>query len=176
MCVVWVLFAGFGAWDVAARGFPDSGVTALVYLAAVSVVVYAIGWRPAVIADNAQAVIRNPLRTYELPWSRVTDIAVTYSLQVEYRGGVVRAWAADRGGAASNMLRGVTSRRPAPGVEREALRELARRSQADYARETMREIWLHQRGHTKGEVRITWAWPVIALFVVLATAAVVLTV
>jgi hypothetical protein len=177
VAALWLPFAVFAIWDVVRRDFPRSGVTALAIVGAISVLVFAVGLRPAVLADNGKVVVRNPFRTTTLPWNTVTNIDATDALRVHTSGSIVRAWAVDRGGGASNMFRGWNSRRlSAPGVERQALAEMARRGPADLAVVTLTETWRQQRGHSRGSVAVTWAWPVIAALLVLTALSVVLVV
>jgi hypothetical protein len=173
VAVLWAAFVVFNVWDVGRRGWPHSGVVALLVVGAITVVVYAIGWRPAVVADANGMEVRNPLRTIHLPWNAITDIDATDALRVHVGDQIFRAWAVGRGGAAASALRGM-GRKPtgAPGIEANALRELARQSPADYAAATLTDLWRQTRNRTTGNLRITWAWPEAAVLVVLVLAAV----
>ncbi len=176
MALLWVPVVAFSVWDVARRGFPSSGFTALAVIGALSVLVYAAGWRPAVLAGPDGIIIRNPFRTTTAPWAAVTDIDITDALRVHTDAGITRAWSVDRGGAASNIVRGMSSRRmeAKTGVERSAIREIARRSPADYAVSALVELWRQHRKSSLGAPRTVWAWPVLAAFMILTAVSVVL--
>lgn len=182
VAVVWAAFVAFNAWDIASRGFPDNGVLGLLVLGAATVIVYAVGWRPAVVADGSGVSIRNPARTIHLPWNAVTDIDATDALRVHDRSGFYRAWAVSRGGAVANTFRGAGRSRSAPAApglsgaagtaraQADALAAMAKQSPADYAAEMLSTIWRQARGRTKGSVRVRWAWPEAAVFVALLVA------
>jgi hypothetical protein len=162
-------------WDVVNRGFPPSGWTALAVIGALTALVYAVGWRPAVLAGADAVVVRNPFRTSTIPWNTVTDIDLTDALRIHTNVGIIRAWAIDRGGAASNMLRGMSSKRMvAKGVERSALEAMARRSPADFTVTVLTDLWRRQRNHAEGSVQVVWAWSVVGAFIGCAVVAAVL--
>jgi len=174
VAVGWAAFVLFNGWDVGRRGWPSGGVVALLVVGAISVVVYALGWRPAVIADTAGVQFRNPTRTIYLPWNAITDIDATDALRVHVDPTMYRAWAVSRGGAMTSVLRG-SGRKPtrAPGIESDALAALAQQSPADYAAATLNDSWRQARHHTRGEVRIAWAWPEALVLLAFVVAAVV---
>lgn len=173
VAVLWAIFVVFNVWDVGRRGWPDSGIVALLIVGALSVVVYALGWRPAVIADAAGIDVRNPLRTIHLPWNTITDIDATDALRLHAGSVLYRSWAVGRGGAIASALRGSGRKPTAPGIESTALAELARQSPADYAAATLNDMWRQTRGRTRGSVRITWAWPEAIVLVAFVVAAIV---
>lgn len=175
VALIWLPILGFTVWDLANRGFPPSGRIALSVMGAISVLVYAVGWRPAVLASDREVVVRNPFRTTTIPWGAVTDIDLTDALRIHTASGTTRAWSVDRGGAASNMMRGIGSRRiAAGGLERTAVEAMARRSPADYAVAALVETWRRRRGETRGTAEIEWAWPVLGAFVGLCVLSAVL--
>lgn len=169
VALIWLPILGFTIWDIANRGWPASGWTALSVMGAVTVLVYAVGWRPAVLAGTDNVVVRNPFRTTTIPWSAVTDIDLTDALRIHTARGLTRAWSVDRGGAASNMMRGMSTKRMAgaQGVERSAMEAMARRSPADYAIASMTEMWRQHRDRAHGSVQVAWAWPVLGTFLAL---------
>ncbi len=174
VAVAWSAFVLFNVWDTARRGFPDNGVVALLILGAITVIVYIVGWRPAVVADGQGVKIRNPARTIHLPWNEVTEIDATDALRIHDRTRIYRSWAVSRGGALANTFRGRgTKYQSGKGVEAQALAALARQSPADYAASTLKDIWRQARGRTKGSVRVTWAWPEAVAFVAFVVAVVV---
>ena len=176
VALIWVPILAFTVWDVGNRGWPASGMAALAVMAAVTVLVYAVGWRPAVLAGAENIVVRNPFRTTTIPWSAVTDVDVTDALRIHTTRGITRAWAVDRGGAASNMVRGMSSKRMAgaQGVERSAMEAMARRSPADYAVAALTETWRLRRDQAHGTVQVEWAWPVLGAFLALVALSAVL--
>ncbi len=174
VAVGWSAFVLFNVWDTARRGFPDNGVVALLVLGAITVIVYVLGWRPAVVADGSGVEIRNPARTIYLPWNEVTEIDATDALRIHDRNRFHRSWAVSRGGAVANTFRGAgRNRSDGSGVEAQALAALAKQSPADYAASTLKDIWRQARGRTKGSVRVTWAWPEAIVFIAFVIAVVV---
>jgi hypothetical protein len=112
-------------------------------------------------------VVRNPFRTTTIPWGAVTRIDLTDALRIHTGPRITRAWSVDRGGAATNMLRGVGSKRMAAtsGLERTAIQQIARQNPAEYTVATLVEIWRRRRNETPGTAQIVWAWPVVGSFV-----------
>ena len=176
VALIWLPILAFTIWDVASRGFSRNGWIALAVMGAVTVLVYAVGWRPAVLAGSEVVVVRNPFRTTTIPWGEVTDIDLTDALRVHTDAGLTRAWSVDRGGAASNMLRGMGTKRmrSTQGVERTALEAMARRSPADYAVAALTDSWRRHRDQVRGVVQVAWAWPVLGAFVALVALSAVL--
>jgi hypothetical protein len=180
---LWVVFAAFVLWDLFRREWTRTSLTVLMVTAAFTSLVYAVGWRPAVIGEWDRVLVRNPFRTASIPWNAVEDIDVTDALRIHTRLTIVRAWAVDRGGAASNTFRGVTARggltgrsigrgdfggnprSSGPDVEQRAMAAMARRGPAETALQTLTERWRQRRGQTRGVAVIRWAWPTIALIV-----------
>lgn len=183
--ILWAAFVLFNVADIALRGFPRGGITALAAIAPLSVLVYAVAWRPAVVADSDSVEIRNPLRTVRIAWSSVTGISVTDSLRVITRQGVFRSWATGSGGAVSNLMRGVRGRNLANprrlggglGLEREAIQEFSRESSAGYTAAALREMWNERADRVEPSVRKTLAWPTVSSFcvTVVILAAVIMT-
>ena len=79
MAVAWYLLAAFGAYDLVSRGDGREVPIGLVCLALITVVVYAIAQRPAVIAGPSGVLLRNVVRDVWLPVAR----------RQEHRGQVV---------------------------------------------------------------------------------------
>lgn len=176
VALIWVPIVAFVLWDVSRLGFPSSGWSALAVIGALTVLVYAVGWRPAVVAGQDAVVVRNPFRTATIPWGAVTDIDVTDALRVHTADSVTRAWSVDRGGALANTMRGMGSRRMSShrGVEQAAMVEMARRSPADFTLAALTEIWRQRRGQVRGTRHIAWAWPVIGALLALTATSVAL--
>lgn len=53
-----------------------------------------VAWAPALLVGNDALVVRNPLRTLVIPWSRVDGVRMGWVLEVLADGAVHRAWAA----------------------------------------------------------------------------------
>ena len=176
VAMIWVPILAFAIWDVARLGFPTSGWTALAVMGAVTVLVYAVGWRPAVVAGQDAVIVRNPFRTATIPWGAVTDIDLTDAIRIHTAAGVTRAWSVDRGGALSSVMRGMGTRRMSTGrgLEHAAMAEMARRSPADFVLAALVETWRQRRGQVRGTRQVAWAWPVIGAFLALTAAAVAL--
>jgi len=174
VAVVWAAFLAFNIWDVAQRSWPASGVVALLSLGVLSVLVFVVSVRPAVIADADGVEVRNPLRAIHVPWNKVTDIDSTDALRVHTDSAVYRSWAVSRGGAMSSVLRGFGSKAAGgTGLPADELAELARRSPADYAAATLTPLWREARKRSSGPVRVTWAWPEALVLVAFVIALVV---
>lgn len=173
VAVAWVLFVLFNVWDVGRRDWPRSGVVALLVVGGLSVVVYAVAWRPAVVADTAGVEIRNPARTISLPWSQITEIDATDALRIHVGERVYRSWAVSRGGAMASALRGSGRKPGASGIEADALAALARQSPADYAAATLTDVLRQARRNSGGGLKISWAWPEALVLLAFAVATVI---
>ncbi len=85
-------FAGIGGLALAA-GDPARRGAGGAWLVAVVAVVAVLGWRPALVVDDSGVAIRNPLRDVRIPWSRVEDVAMGWTLTVTAQGRTHRVWA-----------------------------------------------------------------------------------
>jgi hypothetical protein len=94
-----------GAVDVIRGGDIRVDADLLLGLGAVCLVSYVFGVRPGVLEEVDGVAVRNPLRTFRVPWGSVTDVDVTDVLRVHAAGRVVRCFAIPR-------------RRPAPSQAR----------------------------------------------------------
>ena len=70
MAVTWYVIAAFGAWDLIRRGDGREVPIGLVCLALITIVVYAIGQRPAVIAGPSEIESRKFLEFLKGPAAR----------------------------------------------------------------------------------------------------------
>ena len=93
MAVAWYLLAALGAWDLIRRGEGREVPIGLVILALVTIVVYAIASRPAVIAGPSGVLLRNVLRDVWLPWHDVKSIEAKWSLSVATQDRTFGSWA-----------------------------------------------------------------------------------
>ncbi|MFI2753459.1 PH domain-containing protein [Cellulomonas sp. P22] len=79
---------------VTAWGDVWSGVRLAPLLALVTVTVWALFGRPAVVVSPSGVELRNVLRTVELPWPSIELIDTKYALTLHTAYGVYAAWAA----------------------------------------------------------------------------------
>jgi hypothetical protein len=93
MAVGWYVLAAFGAWDLIRRGDGREVPIGLVCLALVTIVVYAIAQRPAVIAGPSGVLLRNVVRDIWLPWHDVKSIEAKWSLSVTTQDRTFGSWA-----------------------------------------------------------------------------------
>jgi Bacterial PH domain len=99
--VVWLLFA-LGNWiDLAVQGRDHASAVAAALLLLVTGVFYVTAQRPRLIADDAGATIRNPLRDYRIGWAGVARVDLVDLLRVHCDDGpggkkqdkVISVWA-----------------------------------------------------------------------------------
>jgi len=144
MAIAWYLLAAFGGYDLVKRGDGREVPIGLACVALISVVVYAIAQRPAVVAGPSGLLLRNVVRDIWLPWHAVKSIEATWSLSIATADRRYGSWA-------------VTGSKASLFPDR--LEQLRRRG-------------LH--GERTGTVEVRPAWPVIAAFGVTVVALVLL--
>lgn len=98
----WLTFAALNLADLVfgITGEPTYSLTACTVGALLllgSGIAYTVGLRPAIVADDAALMIRNPLRDVRIPWAAVRRIEGTNAVTVRFAGpdGAVlesRAW------------------------------------------------------------------------------------
>ena len=152
MAVVWYLIAAFGGYDLVRRGQGREIPIGLAVLALITVFVYAIAQRPAVIAGPRGVLLRNVLRDVWLPWHAVTKIEPGWSLSLATEDKRYGSWAVTGNASRQRGRRtsGGTPAAPQPADEISwsvpgRLEQLRRGQQGD---------------HTGG-VEVRPAWPVI---------------
>ncbi|MQT00699.1 PH domain-containing protein [Streptomyces jumonjinensis] len=161
-----VLLLGLTLWlggDAVARGDGRTPWFAVAAVLLVVPVVVAFTVRPAVFVHNDRVRVRNPLRTITLPWATVDDIQARYSSEIHTKDGAkYQIWALpvslrQRKRAARQQMKAER----AVGSDREPEVKMA---QADEAIREMRMLaeLNAPRPQAKGEVRIRWAYEVIA--------------
>lgn len=91
--IAWAVLAVLLAADVLRRGHGRSAALALVVLGLLSVGVYALSWRPELMMDQRAVTLVNPFRTVRIPWSAVTSVGGSWSLEVRTELGTYAAWA-----------------------------------------------------------------------------------
>lgn len=162
---VWFATAAFLAYDTVDRGSGRNLWISLAALGAISVAVYALAWRPAVVADSRGVTLRNIVRDVVVPWGRVERIGSKWSLTIDTAERSWPSWAITaRNRERSAFSRGGTTARepaspPAPqSGESTALvsEELSRRWQASAGGAEEGE----------GDVVVRWVWAVIAALAV----------
>ena len=93
MAVAWYLIAAFGAWDLIRRGDGREVPIGLLCLALVTILVYAIAQRPAVVAGPTGVLVRNVVRDIWLPWHAVKSIEAKWSLSMATEDRTFGSWA-----------------------------------------------------------------------------------
>ncbi|MDQ1642886.1 MAG: hypothetical protein QOJ90_2237 [Actinomycetota bacterium] len=101
LAIAWYVVGALAAIDLVRRGSAHTIGVGLAVIALVTVVVYAIAARPAVVANANGVLLRNVLRDVWVPWHRVERIGARWSLTVEADGVEHGSWAI----AASNPAR-----------------------------------------------------------------------
>jgi hypothetical protein len=166
MAGLWYVIAALAAYDLLRRGEGREMALGLAAVLLLTVVVYAIAHRPAIVADAHGVLLRNVVRDVWLPWHLVESIEAKWSLLISTADDSHGSWAMTGGnakrtrrGRAPNPLDAPEETGPAAGWSvRDVLEQLRRRG---------------SRGQRTGAVEVRPAWPVIAAFLG-ATAALVL--
>jgi len=170
MAFVWYAIAAFGGWDLIRRGDGREVTIGLAFLALITIIVYAIAQRPAVVADPRGILLRNVVRDVWLPWHAVRSIETKWSLSLVTADGSYGSWAMTGGNAGRERrrrARGAPSLvAPAPPPVHEITWTVPERL------EQLRRRGLH--GERTGTVEVRPAWPVIASFAVVVVALAVL--
>jgi hypothetical protein len=153
MAVVWYCISAFGGYDLVRRGHGREIPIGLAVLALITVVVYAIAQRPAVVAGPSGVLLRNVLRDVWLPWHAVKKIESRWSLSLKTEDKSYGSWAVT-GKATRERGRGAFGGTPAAPKQAheiswsipDRLEQLRRRG---------------QHGEHTGTVEVRPAWPVI---------------
>jgi hypothetical protein len=190
---VWVVFVAANLLDLAIQGHDYVSLQIAVGLLAITGLVYACTLRPRVIADADGLTMVNPLRDYQIPWPRLSEIYLGESVQFKCSdvngasGKTLHSWAlysprksrlkADIRGR--RWERGAASRPGGYGQMPDEGREAARRTATEFM---AREIDAKAKeavgkGAAGGRVEGHWAWwsvagiiigwPVLALIIAL---------
>src|SRR5262245_42156409 len=93
VCVVVVVFAALLLVDTLRRGSGQAAWLSVFGAVLVALVAYVVGVRPAVIVEADNLIVRNPLQAFEIPWSAVEDLKISYGLGVVTKDRTVHAWA-----------------------------------------------------------------------------------
>jgi hypothetical protein len=172
LAVAWYVVGALGAIDLVRRGAGHTIAVGLTSIAVVTVVVYAIAGRPAVVANDTGVLLRNVLRDVWVPWNRVERIGAKWSLTVEADGVEHGSWAITASNPARQRERGRRIFGVGPVVDDEASTPLTDTSglvssKLERLRERARE------GAATGDVDIRPAWGVLVAFSVSLVALVV---
>jgi Bacterial PH domain len=91
-----------------------------------AVLIFAVAIRPALIADRERVLVRNPFRTVSVPWSRVVQFTMRYSLDVDTEDRSYSSWAVSRP-SWRRQHAVVAGPRPTPPISSQAVEELTQR-------------------------------------------------
>jgi hypothetical protein len=153
MAVVWYILTAFGGYDLVSRGHGREVPIGLAALALITVLVYAIAQRPAVIAGPSGVLLRNVVRDVWLPWLSVKTIESGWSLSLATEDKSYGSWAVT-GNASRDRGRGT------PGATTGAFKPAHEISGSIPDRlEQLRRRGQH--GEPTGTVEVRPAWPVI---------------
>lgn len=160
LAVGWYLVGAYATFDLVRRGDGSTIAVGLAVVALVSVVVYAIGTRPAVIANDRGVLLRNVLRDVYVPWHRVERIGARWSLTVETSDAVYGSWALSAGNPTRERQRGrrVFGVGPEVGEDNVPADETSGMVSARLERRRERGARLEP----EGDVEVRTAWPVAA--------------
>jgi hypothetical protein len=159
MAVGWYILAAFGAYDLIRRGDGREVPIGLVSLALITVVVYAIAQRPAVIAGPSGVLLRNVVRDVWLPWHDIKRIEAKWSLSVATEDRTFGSWAVS--GASAHRPRRQQMLGTGPVATPPPVHVVS--WTVPDRLEQLRRRGLH--GERTGTVEVRPAWPVIAAFV-----------
>jgi hypothetical protein len=158
LAVTWYLIAGFGAWDLFRRGDGREVPIGLAVLALITILVYAIAQRPAVIAGPSGVLLRNVVRDVWLPWHTITSIEAKWSLSLVTEDRTFHSWAVSGSNAHRPRRQRVLGAAPvaAPPPVHVVSWTVPDRL------EQLRRRGLH--GERTGTIEVRPAWAVIAAF------------
>jgi hypothetical protein len=86
--------------------------------ATVTCLVWMLFWRPRVEVSDGGIEVRNVVRSVHVPWPAYVGVRTQWSLEVDYAGGKVTAWAAPRSSSSGQWLRNWRRRPTDPGSTR----------------------------------------------------------
>jgi hypothetical protein len=156
MAVAWYTIAAFAAWDLVRRGDGRAVPIGLASLALVTIIVYAIAQRPAVVANSRGVLLRNVVRDVWLPWYLVKAIETKWSLTFHTEDATYGSWALT-GGSANRPRAGslAAARVPSPAQQHQVTWNVPDRL------EQLRRRGLH--GERTGGVEVRTVWPLLAV-------------
>jgi hypothetical protein len=158
LAVTWYVIAAFGAYDLIRRGDGREVPVGLVILALITIMVYAIAQRPAVIAGPSGVLLRNVVRDVWLPWHAVKSIEAKWSLSLATQDRTFGSWAVT--GSNAHRPRRQRTLGTGPAATPQPVHVVS--WTVPDRLEQMRRRGLH--GERSGTVEVRPAWAVIAAF------------
>ncbi|MEW9526985.1 hypothetical protein [Microbispora sp. NPDC049125] len=158
---LWLVFAVLNVWDLINRGTMPSALIAGAALGVITVLVFLMALRPAVIAEEGGVLVRNPLKNAYIPWSEFGDVIVTSSIIIESGHTTVRCWtpqatARERAKAAGRAAKAAASA-SASKADRAAAELIGSRTHADWVAQQLTEMSVSRRETSSGQTRVTWS-------------------
>ncbi|MEZ0072765.1 hypothetical protein [Planotetraspora sp. GP83] len=177
----WFVFAAYNAWDLIAHGSMPSALIAGAVLGVITVFVFLLALRPAIVVEEGGVRVRNPLRNAWIPWNAVGDVLVSNVIVIESGHTTVRCWtphATTRERVKAVGRAGKAASRADMSMAERAMAEAAGRTHADWVAQQLTEMSASRRDASTGEIRVTWspsALAAVAAVVVLVVVTLVLT-
>lgn len=186
---VWLAFAVANLADLALQGRQHFSAVVAAVVVFVTGVMYALAFRPRVVADEHGITLLNPLREHRVPWGAVTAVDLSDTLQVHAArpGGrkdkVLYSWAvqSSRRSRARAELRAVRSvaaqSERSPGFAKlpPEVKDAMGRTHAELTARALdsRAAAARAAGQAGGTWTARWAWPSIAAMALPAAALVI---
>lgn len=175
---LWLVFAALNTWDLIARGSMPSALIAGAVLGVITVMVFLMALRPAIVPRDGGVLVRNPLRNAYIPWNAIDDVIVTNAIIIESGPTTVRCWtpqatALERARAHRRAAK-VAASANASRTERVVAEAVGSRTHADWVAGQLTEMSTLRRSASSGETTVTWS-PTALAAVAAAAALVVLT-
>ncbi|GII53195.1 hypothetical protein Pth03_15840 [Planotetraspora thailandica] len=178
----WIVFAAWNTWDLIAHGSMPSALIAGAVLGVITLVVFLLALRPAIVAEQGGVRVRNPLRNAYVPWNAVGDVHVTHSIIIEAGHTTIRCWtpqatARERARATARAGRTAKTQQTMTPGERAAAEAVAGRTHADFVAQQLSDMSQTRSGDSTGETAVTWspsALAAVAATVVLVVVTVIL--
>jgi hypothetical protein len=170
---IWLVFAAVNAVDLANRGEPPSALIAGAVLGVVTVLVFILVLRPAIVAEAGGVRARNPFRDIYVPWHALDDVTVSNAIVIESGDISVRCWTPQPNARErARAVRRGTKAASDPSLtqaERAAAEAFAGRTHADWVAQQLREMAANRKADSTGEVRQAWSiWAIAASAAALA--------
>jgi hypothetical protein len=140
----WMAFAALNLVDIALRGRDMASLVMVAFLLLGCGIAYALGLRPAVVADEQGITVRNPLRDIRIPWGSSRKIegadALTFQF-VDADGGErkAKAWVHQTSPRARAKAE-ARQRRQAQGLPDAAAAALKHNTPTSYAAQQLNEL------------------------------------
>lgn len=175
----WTTFAAWNVWDLTAHGRMPSALIAGAVLGAITVLVFLLALRPAIVARDDGVLVRNPLKNAYVPWSVVDGVQVSNAIIITSGDTTVRCWtpqpsARERAKAVRRAGR-AASEPSMSKAEAAAAEAMAGRTHADWVAQQLAEMAASRKATSSGETAATWSPTAIAALAI-AVALVVVTI